>query len=318
MNLLNAQLKVLSGGILQTRRHKATPYSPDVGNLAGRMSNYQRLSGLFLRSSPPVHLLSEMPGNIGDHLIWRGTENLLQAEGIDFRRVTVDEVRSGARERSAGTLVVPGSGALTRHWHEWLPATIEAASSLFEKVVVLPSEYDTGVSEVRDALSQPNVFAFAREAESYGLVKAYGRAALGLDPALWAFNGFETNHDRGVRSSDGTVLLALRTDAGSSLGLSRAQASAENNDISVTSASLEDFLETVVGCETVVSDRLHVVVAGVMLGKSVKYIDPWNEKISRYVRFNFRTEFGDRLVPIDIEWLMNNGYVDPIEGADGT
>lgn len=302
---------------MQTTGYKDMPHSTHIGSLATRMNHYQRLCGSFLRSAPsPVYLLSGMPGNIGDHLIWIGTETLLHAERIEFRRVTVDEVRIISRKQSAGTLVVPGSGAMTKNWHEWLPATIEVASKLFEKVVVLPSQYETAVGEVCTALSQPNVFAFARDAESYRLAREYGRAALALDPALWAFQSFTHNHNREERISDGSVLLALRTDADSRLRFSRLKASSQNNDISLTSASIGDFINTVLGCESVVSDRLHVIVACAMLGKSVKFIDTHDEKISRYVKFNFRSEFHSRLVSVDFQWLLKNSYVEATSGSN--
>lgn len=286
------------------------PYVPSLGDLAGRKRNYQYIFGEFLRACGQVHLLSELPGNIGDHLIWRGTEKLLRNESIDFYRITVDEVRSGASNWPSGTLVVPGSGALTKKWHEWLPATIEVASKLFEKVVVLPSEYDTDVKEVAYALSQPNVFAFARDAESYTLIKRFGRAALGLDPALWAFDGFAASLKSAGSASNHATLLALRTDASSTLHLSGVQASARNNDLSASSASLQEFLDSIRRSETVVSDRLHVVVASLAMGKSVSYLDPWNEKISRYSRFNFRNEFDSRLRQVNVQWLIGRGYVE--------
>ena len=80
--------------------------------------------------------------------------------------------------------MIPGSGALTSKWHEWLPGLVLSASKVFERIVILPSEYEHQVPIVQEALLQKNVFPFAREVESYAKIKAYGKAELALDLAL--------------------------------------------------------------------------------------------------------------------------------------
>ena len=62
------------------------------------------------------------------------------------------------------------------------------------------------------------------------------------------------------------------------------------------------------------SDRLHVVVAAVMLGKAVHYVDPSRRKISAYVDYVFRDEFRNRLVQRDEQWLAAQGFIEPLDG----
>ena len=50
----------------------------------------------------PVRLLGEMPGNIGDHLIWAGTEQLLDSHGIPYTMLPVSEVAQGAKRVARG------------------------------------------------------------------------------------------------------------------------------------------------------------------------------------------------------------------------
>ncbi len=63
----------------------------------------------------------------------------------------------------------------------------------------------------------------------------------------------------------------------------------------------------------VVSDRLHVVVSALMLGKSVHFVDPSRSKISSYVDFAFRGEFDRQLRQHDEQWLAAQGFVERIE-----
>jgi exopolysaccharide biosynthesis predicted pyruvyltransferase EpsI len=291
------------------------PFLPESDLMISRLRQYQHALGGYLRTNGPLFLLAEMPGNVGDHLIWLGTERLLELENLQYTKISVTEVRTKIRRHPwNGTLVVPGSGALNALFSEWLPATIELASKLFERIVILPSEYEPHVQPVHDALSCSNVFAYAREVESYGKIKAYGRAALSLDPALWAFE-FRNETRPGSGDHDpGKVLVALRTDSASVLEQRKLEPSPKNDDISLSKPNLSEFLASITESDTVVSDRLHVVVAATMLGKSVRFIDPYNEKISRYVRYNLEDEFNYRLQPRDEHWLLEAGYADFLGG----
>lgn len=62
------------------------------------------------------------------------------------------------------------------------------ASSQFRQVVILPSEYEPEIPVVFAALSQQNVFPFARDCHSYNQVKLLSQVSFCLDPALSDFN----------------------------------------------------------------------------------------------------------------------------------
>jgi len=262
----------------------------------------------FLRSQAEPYLLTEMPGNIGDHLIWAGTRDLLVAGGVSCRPLATYEV--GRLHYPHSTLLIPGSGAFSRLWHEWLPDTVLAAARRFRRVVILPSSYDVSVPIVAQCLSQPNVYAFARETASYRSVRSLGRAALSFDCAVQSHVFDQRAFASRQRVQGSGLLLALREDGGSLLpGLGLLPNRATNQDISLTSATLEDWLGAIAQSGTVVTDRLHVAVAAVLLGKRLLHLDPHSDKISTYFKYTFRDTFDDLTTQCSAEWLLAHDLV---------
>ena len=253
-----------------------------------------------------------MPGNIGDHLIWAGTQRLLRDQGIYFERTSVEDISGGNSNYTDSTLVIPGNAAMTSRWNEWLPTTVIAAASYFKKVIILPSEYEPEVEIVNRALSLRNVYALAREVGSYTRIKHYGRAGIALDPALYAFDFKAPNFPNRSDNELGRELIVFRDDAGSMLPCKNLMPAQLNNDISLTCQNLDEFLHIINQSDSVITDRLHVAVAGLMLGKTVRYTDPYNQKISRYAKFNFRDDFFKIFQQRDESWLLRRGYVERV------
>lgn len=97
---------------------------PELSASAGfatRLSEQQGVVTEFVRRIGPVWLLTRMPGNMGDHLIWSGTERLMTSGGVEYVCISIGELQQSAGRQRPGTLVIPGSGALTTRFHEWLP-----------------------------------------------------------------------------------------------------------------------------------------------------------------------------------------------------
>jgi len=285
-------------------------------SLRERADRYGAAIRSFLQQDGPVFLLTEMKGNIGDRLIQRGTERLLDSHAVPYDRLSVAAVARTPHRLVGATLAVPGSGAWTTRWHQWLPDLVLLASAHADRVVVLPSSFDIAVPVVGRALSQPNVYPICREPRSFRQLRTRGRAALALDPALYAFDFRTPGASSGADRFGRRTLVALRTDRGSGLqahGWSIVDG--VNDDISVTASDLDSFLAAISGSARVVTDRLHVAVAGVMLGKHVDYLDPYDLKISTYARFAFRDEFDDRLVQRDERWLEKQAIVQSAGGA---
>ena len=279
-----------------------------VATFASRLAAYRDLLIADMRSRSPVRLLTQMPGNTGDHLIWSGTEALLNAAGIPFGRLSVMDVT--AHSFPDECLIVPGSGALTRAWHEWLPALIIEAAARFRSVVILPSQYDASVDVVAEALSKPNVHAYAREAASYAAARPFGRASPAFDPALYSPLLAPGPSSAAESCVSPRRLVALREDKSSRLGgLGYTTNPAVNRDISLTTQTLEDFVAAVREADEVITDRLHVAVTAVMCGKRLLYFDPHERKISNYFSFTFRDSCDTTARLCSVEQLVDMGYV---------
>jgi exopolysaccharide biosynthesis predicted pyruvyltransferase EpsI len=272
-----------------------------------RRSFYKENLLNFLAQQSYLYLLTNIPGNVGDHLILVGTEDLLACGSISYTSIPLRDIED--THIPQGTLLVPGSGALTNTFHEWLPATIIKASHHFHKVIILPSSYDLSVPIVAECLAQPNVYAFARETGSYRLAKNLGRAALSFDSAVYYHEFNKVPESIPVYRHD-TVLSALREDKDSLLyGHGFAHNPAINVDISRAKTNLDEWLETIKCHNTIITDRLHIAVASVLFGKRLIYLDPRNCKISKYFGFTFRDTFNDRVKRCTPEWLYTNEFV---------
>lgn len=254
-----------------------------------------------------LYLLTEMPGNLGDHFIWVGTKHFLNKNQIEWTAVTADQLRLQAR-KSKGILLIPGSGAFSKHWHEWLPELVIKASELFDKVIILPSGYEAEVEIVAQALSRPNVFAFARDPISYAQIKKFGRATLAYDSALNAIECLSVTVD----SSSALTgrLIAMREDEGSRLKRAGYRKFPKvNNDISLSQTSIEDWFEHVAKSSEIVTDRLHVAVGGALLRKRVILIDPYEQKLSRYFNYIFDGKLPSNLEIETYSWLKNHNHL---------
>lgn len=243
-----------------------------------------------ISGSPDVTFI-RAGGNIGDDLIHAGTRRLLAGvfyEEIKLRKRRKEEVSGprgvrrllpGAfhketkipRHREVGigglggvrghTALVTGGGAWCRPFHGTWPVVLPLIERRFEKVIVLPSSVDTSVEDVREALARTKALVFARERESYRQLRELCRAEIAHDCAF--FFDFTPYRCRGEG-----LLTAYRTDAESSAG---GRVPPDNNDISRSCDSLDQWLWTIARHEVVETDRAHVMIAAAMLGKKVRY-----------------------------------------------
>jgi exopolysaccharide biosynthesis predicted pyruvyltransferase EpsI len=82
-----------------------------------------------------------------------------------------------------------------------------------------------------------------------------------------------------------------------------------NRDISTCTASLAEWLGAVSQAATVITDRLHVAVAAVLLGRRLVYLDPYDAKISTYFRHTFGHTFDHLVTQCSLSWLAARGFV---------
>lgn len=192
-------------------------------------------------------------GNLGDHLIYAGVRQLLSE--CTYREAGI----MGVKSRRGHTALVPGAGAFCGSYDymtEYLPLIEER----FEQVIILPSSFDVNVETVRRCLSDSKAIVFAREQTSYEQIRHLCHCEIAHDCAFFFdFRPYQ-------RSGQG-VLTAYRTDRESALS----QRPGDNNDISLTGESLDEWLWTIARHAVIRTDRAHVMIAGALLGKRVEY-----------------------------------------------
>lgn len=205
---------------------------------------------------PPDLTLVRVPGNHGDELIRAGTHELLAD------RIYAETDLEGLCSATGHTVLLGGSGAFCRPYHELMPRALAVAELRFERVLVLPSSFDPSEDEVREALARTRATVFARERTSYARIRSLCDARLANDCA------FFVDFAPYALAGEGT-LNAFRTDREA---LTTGTLPPGNVDISAAVASLEEWLQTIAAHELVRTDRAHVMIAAALLGKRVEYL----------------------------------------------
>jgi GT2 family glycosyltransferase len=196
-------------------------------------------------------------GNRGDELISAGVRRLLA--GLVFREIGIEEL-SGA---TGHTALICGGGAFCHSFHDLMPHVLAVAELRFERVILLPSTFDTSVDVVRAALRRSRAVIFAREQESYRRIRPLCDARIAHDCAF--FFDFEPYRAKG---SGRGILNAFRTDSETA---GRYPTPPDSDDISITAGSMDAWLRQIAAHELVRTDRAHVMIAAAMLGKTVEY-----------------------------------------------
>lgn len=236
--------------------------------LQGAAEASRRLILEEIGDSPDLTLVRGQ-GNRGDELIWAGTHQLL-VERI-YREIELE----GLASASGHTVLLSGGGAFCRPYNDLMPRALAVAAMRFERVIVLPSSFDPSDDVVREALAGTRALVFARERESYRRIVSLCDARLALDCAF--FFDFAPWHRRG----EGT-LNAFRTDLEA---LPAGWLPNDNNDVSVTEASLEDWLSAIADHDLVRTDRAHVMIAAALLGKTVEFAPSSYHKLDAIVDY---------------------------------
>ncbi|GAA3541903.1 hypothetical protein AFL01nite_25540 [Aeromicrobium flavum] len=200
------------------------------------------------------------PGNWGDSLINRGSREFFQHLGLTCTEHERSDLDTLDPETTAGTTaVVGGGGGWNRNWISTVAFT-ERVASMYRDVVVLPSSYDL---DLLPETGLENAVLFSR-AELSGTEKASG-SPLRFCHDMAFFCELPEAPDRTLPYP----LIALRRDK------ERHHLAVDpdrNFDISLLGTAHTDaggFFDIVGRFEELYTDRLHVAIAGAMLGKSV-------------------------------------------------
>jgi exopolysaccharide biosynthesis predicted pyruvyltransferase EpsI len=263
----------------------------------------------FLASRQPLALLADVAGNMGDSLIREGTRHLLADASLTYVEVQPD-LHSG--QQRPETLMVRGCGGYDQHFHKFMPDIVLRGSSLYRSVIILPSSFDPRQHEVSRCLRQQNVYAIARDMQSYELLAPFGRRHASMDCAIY-HRRFATNAvSHATTEAARGMLLALRRDKGSPLHAHGLEPEASlNDDISLSSRTVDEWLDRIAHAGEIITDRLHVALAAALLGKRLVMVDPYDRKLSQYMAFVFGDELADRIELQDVKWLKSRGLAVP-------
>ncbi|MGH9937965.1 MAG: polysaccharide pyruvyl transferase family protein, partial [Blastocatellia bacterium] len=210
-----------------------------------------------------------------------GTRRLLS--GLHYKEASILNL-SGA---GGDLALIAGGGAWCGPYHD-MPKHLPLVEERFRRVIVLPSSFDVTVDRVKKALLKTRALVFARERVSYEQIRGLCKADLAHDCAFF----FDYSPD--MRAGRGE-LPAYRTDAEALPG----KIPADNNDISVTCESLDEWLWTISRHEVVRTDRAHVMIAAAMMGKRVVY------RASNYHKTPAIAEFALQAFPVAREEKLN-------------
>ncbi|MGH9767813.1 MAG: polysaccharide pyruvyl transferase family protein, partial [Blastocatellia bacterium] len=210
-------------------------------------------------------------GNIGDQLIYAGTRRLLS--GLQYKEEPILNL-SGI---GGDLALMAGGGAWCGPYHD-MPKHLPLVEKKYRRVIVLPSSFDVSAPGVREALAKTAALVFARERVSYEQIRGLCKAGLAHDCAFFFDYGPYLRAGRGW-------LHAYRTDSEAVSG----KIPADNNDISVTCESLDEWLWTISSHEVIKTDRAHVMIAAAMMGKQVFYRSSSYHKVPAIAEFALGT-----------------------------
>ncbi len=198
------------------------------------------------------------PGNYGDSLIWHGTKVLLSELKIRENYVKMDS------PKSSDILFIDGGGNFVDYYSD-VSDFLNKKCDLYREIVILPHTI-FGDKQI-DTLNKlsGNVTVFCREKTSFDFVKKNlfkGSVYLWHDCAF--YNHFS-------KSSEGEgILNAFREDKESI----RRKFPPSNYDLSYNGYATKP-LEDLVGClikyKEINTDRLHLAICAILLGKTVNF-----------------------------------------------
>lgn len=224
-------------------------------------------------------------GNYGDSVIWHGTMNLLSELNISIADVDI------VSEKKNDILLIDGGGNLVDYYDD-VRSFLFKKHDLYKEIVLLPHTiFGDKQIEVLSKLGN-NTTIFCRERESANFVNSIAK---NCEVFLWHDCAFYNNFKMAEKGTG--TLNAFRSDIESI----RKHLPESNIDISYNGYAtkpLNDFLTTIGNFEQVNTDRLHVAITAVLLGKKVTFFPNsyfkneavFNYSLSRFSNIKFKSQ----------------------------
>lgn len=199
------------------------------------------------------------PGNWGDALLNAGARQLFSNVGAVWRELSRSQLAQTVRDEESRRLaVIGGGGGWNRNWASTIAFT-KSVIECYDEVVVLPSSFDYKMISNID----------------FGGTAMYTRAA-GRGSGAFSFchdMAFYIELDLGVQETLPYPLIAFRRDKERNV---LAPAPDRNADLSILGDANSDYRELLAIVDrfsVIYTDRLHIGIAGAMLGRKVFLLD---------------------------------------------
>lgn len=198
-------------------------------------------------------------GNYGDSLIWHGSMKLFSDLNIKVYNVDL------ATEKKHETLIIDGGGNFVDYYND-IRDFINKKHTIYKEIIFLPHTiFGNKQIEILNKLKK-NITIFCREKESANFVERYAKNCAVF---LWHDCAFYNSFQKQTEEGNG-ILYAFRCDCESILKIKPDT----NIDISYNGYAtkpLYEFLENIKKFNQINTDRLHVAIASVLLGKKVNF-----------------------------------------------
>lgn len=254
-----------------------------------------------LRSMVPFTYIPD-PGNLGDALLAASTLQFFDTHDLPYR--------FHQKNKSFENLVYGGGGIWNPYYQSFWQKKFLPLFRQAKKVLILPSSFWNCDALLRELDSRFTIFC--REQQSYDYLQ---RARTGAEIILDHDIAFRLNSsvfaydNRGVFPYDLGVLRKIksfylrRTNVGFFLRRDCESIRTCDSDLDLSDAGSIDlsssrqrilccaaiFLSTVDSVDAVVTDRLHVGIAGMLMNKEVYLLDSSYKKVSSVYRHSFET-----------------------------
>lgn len=235
-------------------------------------------------------------GNMGDVLIAAATLGFFEQYGIQY--TAFDGTQADTIVYGGGGIWVP---EYRRDWSRFLPVFAAA-----KRVVILPSTF-RDCPELIDVMDQRFV-VFCREQRSYDYIKSQNTGATvlmehdmaffmpraALDKFFWP-NKYRCRLRRKLRAAPiKRVARLMRRDAeaaqniSTDVDLSSFVDCGQRTIMRHATFIAQQMLATVDRADVVITDRLHVTIASVLMGKTVYMLDNSNKKLSGVYEYSMK------------------------------
>lgn len=300
---------------------------------------------LLTLAGEPI-LYAPNPGNAGDAIIASATYQLFERLGLAFESVELD----CPRERTRGRTVIYGGGGNLVEFYSDAGGFISRHHHHAKRLIVLPQTV-RGHADLLAALG-PNVTIICRDADSYahvrsllktGTVELMDDVAFSLDvpafmgaaearyqplfssPAHFSLNArrLKWRARHAVRNLlHPKVLNAFRTDR-ESRGRRLPSSNLDVSQVFMTDDMRREYADEatyrafqfLAPFEAVNTDRLHVCIASLLLGKAVNFYDNNYGKNRAVYEFSMRGRYPRLTWQEEGKLSSRDGEIQPVPGA---